>query len=213
MVSRRTFVGSVVGTGVVVGVGGVLGTRSVLSSSSPTTPSPKSEKIGVTELGEGNVRKVYIDAPLVGAKGYIVGDWENGQVRVEAKNFPPSEMGYEVFLFEIDIDAFWQAFFVNGDPKMGVVANPPPFDQAVALISQWQSIGDLQREEGGEMLLEYKGGENLYAKGLNMVFIFEKVTSGQHAGPEDPSKLMIECIGPLEGTKGTEGRKRIVKVF
>ena len=43
---------------------------------------------GVTELGDGTVRRVYIDTPLVGAKGQVVADWEKGQVRIEAQNFP-----------------------------------------------------------------------------------------------------------------------------
>jgi hypothetical protein len=60
---------------------------------------------GVSEINEGTVRRVYIEKPLVGAKGYVVGDWERGQVRVEVKGFPESSTGYEVFLFEIDVPA------------------------------------------------------------------------------------------------------------
>ncbi len=45
---------------------------------------------GVTEISEGTIRTIYIDRPLVGAKGYVVADWENRQVRVEVKNFPSS---------------------------------------------------------------------------------------------------------------------------
>ncbi len=43
--------------------------------------------------------------------------------------------------------------------------------------------------------------------------IFEKVTPGQHDGPEDFSKLLVECDGPLAGTKGTEGRVKGLRVF
>ena len=45
---------------------------------------------GVSEISEGTIRKVYINKPMVGAKGYVVGDWEKGQVRVEVSNFPRS---------------------------------------------------------------------------------------------------------------------------
>ena len=37
----------------------------------------------VSEISEGTIRTVYIKKPVVGAKGYVVEDWENGQVRVE----------------------------------------------------------------------------------------------------------------------------------
>ncbi|MFB3060897.1 MAG: hypothetical protein ACE10C_05935, partial [Candidatus Binatia bacterium] len=43
---------------------------------------------GVTELSEGNVRKIYVNKPLVGTSGYVVGEWENGQVRLEMFNLP-----------------------------------------------------------------------------------------------------------------------------
>ena len=94
---------------------------------------------GVTELGEGTVRNVYVDAPLVGAKGYLVADWEAGQVRVEVKNFPASPNGYEVFLFEIDIPAYMGAMFVDGDSNKGIVASPPPFSAAAAFRTRLKS--------------------------------------------------------------------------
>ena len=54
---------------------------------------------GVSEISEGTIRNVYIKKPLVGAQGYVVGDWEGGQVRVEVWNFPSSSSGYEAFVF------------------------------------------------------------------------------------------------------------------
>jgi hypothetical protein len=161
---------------------------------------------GVTELSEGNVRKVYIKKPLVGAKGYVVGDWENGQVRVELWNLPSSSTGYEAFLFEIDIPAFMKKMFVGGVKDKGLVANPPPFNEVAGLIKQWHSIGDVKVDGNGNGTLEYKKGDNLYKKGLNMIMVFEKVTPGQHKGPEDVGKLMVECNGPLAGAKGAVPR-------
>ena len=32
---------------------------------------------GVSEISEGTIRTTYLKTPLVGAKGYVVGDWEN----------------------------------------------------------------------------------------------------------------------------------------
>ena len=92
-------------------------------------------QIGVTEIAEGTVRTVYVDKPMVGARGYVVADWEAGDVRVEVKDFPASDSGYEVFLFEIDVKAYMGAMFVDGDPRKGIVAEPPPFEAAAALIS------------------------------------------------------------------------------
>ena len=84
------------------------------------------EKRGVTELGEGTIRGVYIDTPLVGAKGYVVADWEKGEVRMEVQNFPASDTGYEAFLFEIDIPAYMEKMFIDGDKAKGLVADTPP---------------------------------------------------------------------------------------
>ncbi len=168
---------------------------------------------GVTEISEGTIRKVYINKPLIGAKGYVVGDWENGQVRVEVKNFPPSSIGYEVFLFEIDVPIYMGKMFVNGDKSKGLVAKPPPFGEVAGLITQWHSLGDLTMDAKGNGTLKYNQGDNLYAKGLNMIFVFEKVTAGRHAGPEDVSKLMVECNGPLTGTRGSEGMAKALTIF
>ncbi len=168
---------------------------------------------GVSEINEGTVRNVYIDKPLVGARGYVVGDWDKGNVRVEVKNFPASETGYEVFLFEIGVHAYMSKMFVDGDPQKGLVPNPPPFDEVAGLITQWYSLGDLKMDDKGNGVLEYKKGDNLYEKGLNMIFVFEKVTPGGHEGPEDISKLMVECNGPLTGTEGAEGMEKAIKIF
>ncbi len=168
---------------------------------------------GVTELSEGTVRNVYVDAPLVGAKGYVVADWEKGEVRVEVVNFPASAAGYEVFLFEIDIPAYMGAMFVDGDSNKGIVANPPPFSAAAALITQWKSLGDLTVDANGTGTLAFREGGNLADTGLNMMMIFAKVTPGQHAGPEDFGKLMVECNGPLMGLPGTDAMASAIKVF
>lgn len=168
---------------------------------------------GVTEISEGTIRTIYIDRPLVGAKGYVVADWENGQVRVEVKNFPSSSTGYEAFMFEIDVPTYMNKMFVGGDKGKGLVANPPPFGEVAGLITQWYSLGDIEVDDTGNGILEYKKGDNLYVKGLNMIFVFEKVTPGQHPGPEDVSKLMVECNGPLTGTKGSAGMEKALTVF
>ncbi len=168
---------------------------------------------GVSEINEGTIRRVYIEKPLVGAKGYVVGDWEKGQVRVEVKDFPRSETGYEVFLFEIDAHAYMGKMFVDGDPEKDIVPNPPPFDEVAGMITQWYSLGDLEMDDTGNGILEYREGDNLYEKGLNMIFVFEKVTSGRHEGPEDVSKLMVECNGPLTGTRGSQGMEKAIKIF
>jgi len=168
---------------------------------------------GVSEISEGTIRKVYINKPMIEAKGYVVGDWENGQVRVEVSNFPRSSTGYEVFLFEIDVPKYMAKMFVGSDKDMGVVSSPPPFGEVAGLIKQWHSLGDLKMDDQGHGTLEYSKGDNLYTKGLNMIFVFEKVTPGQHSGPEDTSKLMVECNGPLAGTKGSRGMEKALTVF
>ena len=168
---------------------------------------------GVTEINEGTIRNLYIKKPLVGAKGYVVADWETGQVRVEVKNFPPSDAGYEAFLFEIDIPAYMGKVFIDGNKSKGLVPNPPPFNEVAGLITKWHSLGDLTLDAKGNGILAYRKGDNLYATGLNMIFVFEKVTPGQHTGPEDVSKLMVECNGPLTGTRGSEGMEKALTIF
>jgi hypothetical protein len=132
---------------------------------------------------------------------------------VEVMNFPASDVGYEVFLFEIDIPAYMSAMFVDGDPQRGIVADPPPFGDVAGLISQWYSLGDLEMDEDGTGTLEYRGGDDIYARGLNMIMVFEKVTPGRHEGPEDVSLLMVECNGPLAGAPGSEGMTGAIKIF
>ncbi len=166
---------------------------------------------GVAELNEGTVRKVYVDKPLIGVKGIIVGDWQRGQVRVEVQKFPASDTGYEVFLVNLNIPAFGGAMFVDGDSRMGIVANPPPFSAVGKLVRSWKSLGDLEMDANGNGKLEYRGGEDLFEGGYNNVMVFGKVTAGPHDGPEDFSKLMVECNGPLPGTKDIAGM--MPKVF
>ena len=160
---------------------------------------------GVTEINEGTVRNVYIKKPLIGARGYVVADWQMGQVRVEVMDLPASAKGYEVFLFEIDVPTYMSKMFVGGKKENGLVAKAPPFDEVAGLISQWKSLGDLKMDGKRHGRLEYRKGDDLYKTGLNMIMIFEKVTPGSHASPEDTSKLMVECNGPLAGTMGAGG--------
>ncbi len=134
-----------------------------------------------------------------------MGDWHKGQVRVEVQKFRASDTGYEVFLLDINVPAYSGAMFVDGDPAKGTVANPPPFSAVGALVRSWKSLGDLEMDANGNGKLEYHGGDNLFEAGYNMVMVFEKVTAGAHAGPEDFSKLMVECNGPLPGTKESRG--------
>ncbi len=187
----------------------VVGAVGVLFVSAP----PLLAQVGVTEINEGTVRRTYISTPLVGARGYVVGDWAKGEARVEVMDFPASETGYEVFLFQIDAPAYMGKMFVDGDPHKGIVADPPPFGDVAGLISQWYSLGDLEMGEDGQGKLEYTEGKDLYSTGLNMIFIFEKVTPGRHEGPEDVSKLIVECNGPLIGMPGAENMLRAVKVL
>ncbi|MDA2934894.1 hypothetical protein MYX82_11215 [Acidobacteria bacterium AH-259-D05] len=167
----------------------------------------------VAELKEGTVRTVYVDRPKVGAKGYVVGAWRKGEVRVEVWSFPQNEKGYEVFLFEIDVDAYMSKMFIDGDAQKGIVPNPPPFQEVAGLITKWHSLGDIKVDTKGAGTLNYRKSDNLYEQGLNMIFIFGKVTEGQHGGPEDFSLLMVECNGPIPGTKGSEGMESALTVW
>ena len=167
----------------------------------------------VTELKEGTVRTVYIDRPHVGAKGYVVGDWKAGQVRVQVWGFPQNEKGYEVFLFEIDVDGYMNKMFIDGDAQKGIRPEPPPFQDVAGLITKWHSLGDLDLKPDGSGVLKYTKGDNLYEQGLNMIFIFGKVTDGRHGGPEDISLLMVECNGPIPGTKGSLGMESALSVW
>lgn len=177
------------------------------------TATASAQQRGVTEISEGTVRQVYIDKPLIGADGYVVADWGKGEVRVEVRNFPASATGYEAFLFEIDVPAYLSKMFVDGDKSKGLVAKAPPFGEIAGLISQWQSLGDVKMAANGSGTLVYRGGDDLYAKGHNMIMIFGKVTPGRHAGPEDISKLMVECNGPLNGTKGSAAMMEAMTVL
>ncbi|MCZ6691575.1 MAG: hypothetical protein O7H41_18475 [Planctomycetota bacterium] len=180
-----------------------------------TSPTGEADAVNITatEIWEGTVRKVYISKPLTGARGYVVGDYRKGEVRVELKEFPQHEMGYEVFMFDIDVPAYMTALFVEGDPHKGIVENAPPFEDVAGLIKKWHSIGSINVDEHGNGRLEYKGGENLHEMGLNMIMIFGKVTEGKHGGPEEIGNLIVECNGPIVGTKGSEGMTNALKVY
>ena len=67
--------------------------------------------------------------------------------------------------------------------------------------------------DNGGGTLEYREGVDLVAKGLNMIMVFEKVTSGRHDGPKDISKLMVECNGPLAGFPGADAMAKAINVF
>ncbi len=136
-----------------------------------------------------------------------------GHVRVEVVNFPRSSTGYEAFLFEIGIPAYMSKMFVGGKKSNGLVDQPPPFSEVGALISQWHSLGDVEVGANGVGVLTYAEGDNLYATGMNMIMIFEKVSPGRHAGPEDVGKLMVECNGPLTGTKGSDGMEAALTIL
>ena len=81
------------------------------------------------ELWEGTVRQIYIDKPLIGARGYLVSNLEKGQARVEVSGFPQRDLGYEVFLFEIDVPPYVNLLFKDGNPNKGLNDPAPPFDQ------------------------------------------------------------------------------------
>ena len=203
-------------TGIRKQLGGLLVFVSVLlitAAGATQATRPHTIERSVTELKEGTVRTVYIDRPVVGAKGYVVGDWRKGQVRVEVWGFPQNEKGYEVFLFEIDVAAYMNKMFVDGDAQKGIVADPPPFQEVAGLITKWHSLGDLKLHPNGSGTLKYTKGDNLYEQGLNMIFIFGKVTDGPHGGPEDVGLLMVECNGPIPGTKGSEGMESALTVW
>ena len=173
------------------------------TDASASTHDALSVDRSTTELGEGTIRKVYVDKPLLGLKGYILGNWKKGIVRIEVFNFPEHSLGYEAFLFQIDNVKYRNAMFVDGNPDKGIVPNPPPFETAAGLIKKWKSIGTISVDDQGRGTLEYVKGDDLYNQDLNMVFILAKVTDGQHGGPEDMSLLMVECNGALPGTKGS----------
>ncbi len=159
---------------------------------------------GTVELWEGTVRQIYIDKPLVGAQGYLVSDLGKGQARVELWGVPHRDLGYEVFLFEIDVPSYVGLLFKESNPNKGLNDPAPPFDQIAPLIKQWYSLGTLQVDEAGHGTLVYDKGDDLHAMSLNMIMIFGKKTEGSHAGPEDLSELLVECNGPIIGAEGIE---------
>ena len=168
---------------------------------------------GVTELKEGTIKKLYVNKPFVGAKGYVIGHWADGLVRVEVMNFPPSKIGYEVFLFKVNVMAYNYAMFEDRNPLGATVANPPPLNEVAAMFTQWYSIGDIEIDGKGNGTLGYRKGDDLAAKGLNMIMIFEKKTDGRHEVPEDFGRLIVEGNGPLEGSPESMRHEGELKVF
>jgi hypothetical protein len=168
---------------------------------------------GVTELKEGTIKYLYVSNHFVGAKGYVIGNWADGLVRVEVINFPHSNIGYEVFLFKVDVRKFNSAIFEFGNPVRATVADPPPLDEVAAMFTQWYSIGDIEIDVKGNGTLGYRKGDDLAAKGLNMIMIFEKKTDGRHEVPEDFGRLIVEGNGPLEGSPGSMRHHGNLKVF
>lgn len=154
------------------------------------------------ELWEGTVRQIYIDKPLSGARGYLVSNLEKGQARVEVSGFPQRDLGYEVFLFEIDVPPYVNLLFKDGNPNKGLNDPAPPFDQIGPLIKTWYSLGTFMVNEDGAGTLVYDKGDDLDAKDLNMIMIFGKLTEGSHEGPEDLGELMVECNGPIPHARG-----------
>ncbi len=159
---------------------------------------------GTAELWEGTVRQIYVDKPLVGARGYVVYELAAGQVRTEVWGLPERELGYEVFLFQIDVPQYVGLLFNNSNPREGLRDPAPPFDQIGPLISQWYSLGSFEVDDSGQGTLVYDKGDDLHAMGLNMIMIFGKLTEGRHDGPEDFGELMVECNGPMPGAEGIE---------
>lgn len=157
---------------------------------------------GTVELWEGTVRQIYIDKPLIGARGYLVSDLRAGELRAEVFGFPQRDLGYEVFLFDIDVPAYVALLFKDGDPDKGPRDPAPSFDEVGPLIAQWRSMGTIHVDQWGHGTLVYNGGDDLYEAGLNMIMIFGKKTEGSHAGPEDLGELMIECNGPIPDGPG-----------
>jgi len=148
------------------------------------------------------VRQIYIDKPLVGARGYLVSDLRAGQLRAEVLGFPQRDLGYEVFLFEIDVPAYVAILFKGGDPDKGLNDPAPAFDEVGPLIKQWRSLGTIHVDQKGHGSLVYDGGDDLYTAGFNMIMIFGKKTEGSHAGPEDFGELLVECNGPIPDGPG-----------
>ncbi len=157
---------------------------------------------GTVEMWEGTVRQIYIDKPLVGAKGYLVSNLAKGEARVEMWGLPQRDLGYEVFLFEIDVPQYVSLLFKDANPNRGLNDPAPPFDQIAPLIKQWYSLGTIHVDDGGHGVLEYDKDDDLYSKGLNMIMIFGKQNEGSHEGPEDLGELMVECNGPIPGARG-----------
>ena len=184
-------------TALAVGVG----LLAVLSLGLPNQMKAQGTK-GTVELWEGTVRQIYIDKPLVGAKGYLVSNLAEGEARVEMWDLPQRDLGYEIFLFEIDVPQYVSLLFKDAKPNKGLNDPAPPFDQIAPLITQWYSLSTIHVDDGGHGVFVYDTGDDLYGKGLNMIMIFGKQSEGSHEGPEDLGELMVECNGPIPGALG-----------
>ena len=102
------------------------------------------------------------------------------------------------------------AKFVGHENMLSHLAMPP---ESTPLPIEGQYALAATMDANGNGKLEYRGGDNLFEAGYNNVMVFEKVTAGPHEGPEDFSKLMVECNGPLPGTKESRSMDVAVKVF
>ncbi|MFQ5796069.1 MAG: hypothetical protein ACE5JP_13615 [Candidatus Bipolaricaulia bacterium] len=160
---------------------------------------------GVTELAEGTLVELFFKESSTGTKGYAIYDFSVGQIRVEVKDLPRAEVGYEAFLVEVDVPTLANAVFVDGDPDKGI---RPDFDltyeQAVgAVVKSVQSIGSFNTDARGNGTLVFNEGRNLHSIGyskFNMLIIFEQNTPGVHEAPE--GRVVLECHGTLEGAPG-----------
>jgi hypothetical protein len=103
--------------------------------------------------------------------------------------------------------------FEDRNPLGAAVANPPPLNELAAMFTQWYSIGDVEIDGKGNGTLGYQKGDDLAAKGLNMIMIFEKKTGGRHEVPEDFGRLIVEGNGPLEGSPESMRHEGELKVF
>ena len=80
--------------------------------------------------------------------------------------------------------------------RVGAAWRPP---------SQADQIERARTERHGTLV--YDKGDDLYARGLNMIMVFGKMSEGSHEGPEDIGELMVECNGPIIGAMGIEPMK------
>ena len=104
------------------------------------------------------MRQIYINKPPIGTRGYLVSNLKEGQGRVEVWGLPQRALGYEVFLFEIDVRSYVGLLFKESNPNKGLNDPAPPFDQIAPLVKQWYSLGTLEVNETGRGTLVYDKG-------------------------------------------------------